>query len=421
MYSPICEQHCPLENTQFCFECNIFMCVSCQNSHLLENNLHRIVSISDILSQIISCYKNTEKINITQKSALIGKIQEKIKQIDLFENEFITHISQICTKIIQKETQKYRDFYNDSLQKLLKNESQNSQIFYEQTISEYKTKQYFDLISKYKNLPEIKKNLSQKDAEICEIKEKIENSHFKSYNSLKENVDQILQKLTEILKISIDNKKCTKCTKNTDEIIQNCQNCSSKLEICKECSIICSKCKNFNSCQNCLFYCNSCNNHHCFNCTPSRYQCHNCRKILCGVNGIKCCSKIAICMDSQICSCSQISQLSSYNTSHWNPEILLTPNSCYPYAFSGGKLGWVCWNFGIPKKISRLIYVAQSGNTVAIECSKDGKNFIEINRFIDDKQFIDLKLRTDESYTFWRVRMLNSTGSSPYHHAIWYS
>jgi len=412
----ICEKHSCLEKTQYCIDCKTIMCALCQAEHMPANPSHKFTSMADILCALFTFYnelKSSTPGDDGEKT--IDEIKEKIAQIKCFGECVKSHVVSMSDTITCKQVTplmnglktaesiaaKRKEILNPEMQKKL--------------TDKFIKKDYLSILDLYHQLPELKANITNIKQECVELKQKLPASGIQDFGKVKE----FIEKFVEMVFNEANADKTALQSPGT--MLSPCEICKKYAYVCSRCKQACTLCGKDIFCEKCCFECDQCKKLHCIKCLKTSFYCDTCKKKLCGQNGIGCCNKLALLNTGTLYKFESSNQFYGNNTSHWYTQNMHDTRMYNPYAFDGGKLGWV--KFDMSKnmqKINRLVYSANSFNRIAVEHSKDGSNFTELLQFEDNKPVVVIDLNVTEKYPFWRVRMVSSGNRGPYHHAMWY-
>ncbi len=407
----------------YCPSCKKVLCQDCKSVHVSLNSGHQPAPLTRVLSDVISFYSQTAKESIGPKEPqsdkeLAASIRGKIDRAYLLAQEIKNYMQSFIDGIVGEQLKGFEEMAR-SAEELAKQDSVDKEKAVKELVKGFAQNDYATLIETYEKLPELRANAERFGASRESIKKKADLVTVPEYAAVRGDIEKRALLFFQGFNFADANSLSADLG-----LLSACVVCKKSAYICACCKNQCSICKKVNFCAKCAYICGYCNVLHCYGCMPSIFHCPKCKKNLCGDDGLDCgcgCENLPILNEGQLCTFSQTSQFSSNNTSHWYPEKMIDPTTPDVFAFDGGRLGWVCWNMtGMEKRIKRLVYDAESGNSIAVEYSKDGTNFAEATRFLDDKPVSNVKIDVEGTFPYWRVRMLSSENQGSSHCAMWY-
>eukprot|EP01022_Parablepharisma_sp_SALTPOND_P022932 TRINITY_DN470_c0_g3_i1.p1 TRINITY_DN470_c0_g3~~TRINITY_DN470_c0_g3_i1.p1 ORF type:complete len:462 (+),score=15.10 TRINITY_DN470_c0_g3_i1:344-1729(+) len=408
-----CEKHSSLERSQYCMDCKVLLCALCQFEHAVTNPTHKITSMADILCIIMTFYKDLATPNDDEK--IISQLKERISQIKCFGECVKVHTTSVCDTLTCSQAAPLIEALKATESAAAKKKLVCDPETIKKLTDQFIKKEYTNIVDLYHQLPELKANLTSIKQECASVSQELPVTVSLDFTKVKEPIEKFIEYIFN----GIDYDKVV--SQISSNMVSPCGICKKLSYICCRCKQACTLCGKDVICEKCCINCEQCKNLHCIICLENQFSCDICNKMYCGINGIECCGKLGMLTKGKLYTFTSTSQFSSNNTTHWYPEKMINPRDSCPFGFDGGRLGWVQWNMSSnPQMINKLVYVANSGNRIAVEYSKDGNSFIEAAQFVDDKPVCVVKIDIKERCSFLRVRMIKSAGRSPYHHAMWY-
>lgn len=424
MISAAAEQkNCPHardpQQKYFCPACKIVLCQECKLAHVSAATEHHPALLTDMLCDVLAFYTQTGTKELQMDSKLAEGIRKKISRARLFAQGLKEHLQMVIDGIVGEQIEALEELSRSAEKFVERAKSVDKEKVVNELVTGFAQKDYTKLIDKYQQLPELQADAEKFEVTRETVRKKIEQVSIPAYSTVQEDIE----KKTLLLFKSI-NLTSAPAASADPGLLSSCVICKDLTYVCANCKQQCGQCGRRNFCKRCAYQCGTCNALHCLSCVPAAYHCPRCKKNVCEKSGLHCTcgyDRLAVANTDELYTFDLPTQFSFSNTSHWFPDKMLDPTVPNTFAFDDGRIGWVCWNMtGKMKRLKRLVYAANSGNTVAVEYSTDGTNFTEAGRFVDSKPVTEVKLEVEGTFPFWRIRIIASANRSPYHSAMWY-
>lgn len=199
--SATCDKHKPLERTQHCADCGSLMCVCCQEEHMLAYPAHKLRSITDILGDVVSCYRQLDCGEMCSQTDLIKQLQAKSEQAELFLKSMEKHLVSLVHTKIEKDLDDFRKLYFTAMQRLGEKHSLDPKILFAQVVDEYGKKDYAAIVQRLNCLPDLRSRFLHDRETVVGIKDQISAIKVQSYDVVREMVERGTQKMLQEVKV----------------------------------------------------------------------------------------------------------------------------------------------------------------------------------------------------------------------------